>query len=368
MADDEDRTQQRRIRGGMIGGSDLVPELVRDLKKPVRLRGINDFSKHLRDYYILWERVHITPNYFRQNWRWNLKKYDIFCNLVTDGDRNPKTLKVAQRMAQQIGKPMINDPAHISRTARDELPAVIGDIPGVVMPRTIRLKNATLERLESRAKKEQLNWPLLTRKPGTHSGEFVGLFASPEEMAPHLAEDRQDYLLTEFVDFASPDGLYRKCRFFFVGDGILLRHLIVADSWNVHARDRQGLMLERAELRKEEENALGDQLDAFAPRTVDILREIRARIGLDYFGIDCNVMPNGDVLVFEANATMNYLPYNTEPEYLYIAEKLAGITTDAVQRLLEEKLGEPLTRRSLSESTDSASAASPTAASETQTA
>ncbi len=66
------------------------------------------------------------------------------------------------------------------------------------------------------------------------------------------------------------------------------------------------------------------------------------RVGLDYFGIDCHVAPTGDVLVFEANATMNYLPYNSEPEYLYIREMLADITRDAVGRLLEAKLGQPL--------------------------
>ena len=366
---DENGKQRRRIRGAMIGGSDLVPQLVHDLSVPLRLRGINDFSKHLRDFRILWERVHITPNYFQQDWRWDLEKYDIFCNLVSDGDRNPKTLTVVQRMAQAIDRPMINDPAQVPLTAREELPRAIGDIDGVIMPRTIRVNDATLESLKSRAAEVALNWPVLVRKPGTHGGYFVGLFASPDEIAPHLAESRRDYLLTQFVDFASPDGLYRKCRFFFIGDSIVLRHLIVADSWNVHGRDRQGLMMERPELRREEERALGDQLDAFPRRTADILSEIRARIDLDYFGIDCHVAPSGDVLVFEANATMNYKSkFEGAPEYRYIGQRLTDITRKAVKRLLEEKLGEPVAQRPSATIARSATDSYPSRASETETA
>ena len=34
------------------------------------------------------------------------------------------------------------------------------------------------------------------------------------------------------------------------------------------------------------------------------LREIRARIGLDYFGIDCGLDRDGQLVVFEVNASM----------------------------------------------------------------
>ncbi len=42
-------------------------------------------------------------------------------------------------------------------------------------------------------------------------------------------------------------------------------------------------------------------------------REIHSRVGLEYFGLDCNVRPNGDLLIFEANANMNIL-HNPYPE------------------------------------------------------
>lgn len=360
--------QKRRLKVAMIGGSDLVTQLERDFSVDVSLRGINDFARHLDPLPLQWDRIHITPNYFRQTWRWDFRTYHIACNLVTDGDRNPKTLKVAQRMAEKIDLPMINHPARIPRTSRDTLPGVIGDIPGVIIPRTIRLRNATPERLKSLTAQDSLSWPLLVREPGRHNGEFVGLFASPAELAPHLTGTSKDYFLTEFVDFASPDGLYRKYRFFFIGNSILLRHLIIGESWNLHGRDKLGLNLERADLLREDERTLGDQLDAFPQRTADILREIKARIGLDYFGIDCNVTPAGDVLVFEANATMNYFPYAEEPEFHYIRETLEGITKVAVKRLLEDTLGQSQTRRLSAERAPPTTAADPPHAGEPQNA
>ena len=42
----------------------------------------------------------------------------------------------------------------------------------------------------------------------------------------------------------------------------------------------------------------------FNPGHYQALREIRERIGLDYFGIDCSIDTSGDLLVFEVNASM----------------------------------------------------------------
>jgi glutathione synthase/RimK-type ligase-like ATP-grasp enzyme len=35
-----------------------------------------------------------------------------------------------------------------------------------------------------------------------------------------------------------------------------------------------------------------------------VLREIRERIGLEYFGVDCGLDRSGNLVVFEANASM----------------------------------------------------------------
>ena len=42
----------------------------------------------------------------------------------------------------------------------------------------------------------------------------------------------------------------------------------------------------------------------FEPRHFDALRAIRDAMGLDFFGVDCGLDRAGNLVVFEANATM----------------------------------------------------------------
>ena len=63
-------------------------------------------------------------------------------------------------------------------------------------------------------------------------------------------------------------------------------------------------MAKRDELRREEMAFLENPAKIFDATRMAALREIGARIGLDYFGIDCTLDPEGNLLVFEANTTM----------------------------------------------------------------
>lgn len=336
----DEEARDRRLQIGLIAGSDHVTELESDLTKSVPLSGINDLSK-LLDLFprsLYWERLHLTPNYFEQDWRWDLGRYQLICNMVTDADHNPKTLAVAERLCEGLRQPVINDPKRIRMTARDRLAELLSDIPGVIMPKTARLTDATPERVVAKADQCGLRWPLLVREPGLHGGRFIGRFPSADALAPYLEEGGQDLLLTEYANFASEDGLFRKCRFWCVGRRILLRHQVADEKWNLHGHNRLRLMAERPELREEEERALSLQLEAFPARTGTVLAAIRERVGLDYFGIDCHIRPNGEVLVFEANATMNYNSMHEGGEaYGYIARILDPLVTAAIAEMIKGK-------------------------------
>ena len=72
------------------------------------------------------------------------------------------------------------------------------------------------------------------------------------------------------------------------------------------------------------------------PRVMDALQEIQKTLGLDYGGIDFGLNQNGDVLLFEANATMAILPPGRERQWDYrrpAVEKVCG----AVWKMLMEK-------------------------------
>jgi glutathione synthase/RimK-type ligase-like ATP-grasp enzyme len=158
---------------------------------------------------------------------------------------------------------------------------------------------------------------------------------SAEEMDKILELDRgpRPFYVTEFCDFVSPDGRYRKYRIAVVGEQIFLRHVIVGDKWLLHAARRT------TNTEEEELQVLSSFDRDLAPRMRPVFREITRRLGLDYFGVDCAQHKSGEILLFEANACMNILD-NTKRSPNMWDEPIAHI-----KRALEARLAQPHTWR-----------------------
>ena len=63
-------------------------------------------------------------------------------------------------------------------------------------------------------------------------------------------------------------------------------------------------MIERPERRAEEAGWMADFDSRFAVRHAAAFEALYRRFGLDYFGIDCAELPNGQLLLFEADVAM----------------------------------------------------------------
>ena len=74
----------------------------------------------------------------------------------------------------------------------------------------------------------------------------------------------------------------------------------------------------------------------FTSAHFETLRTIRARIGLDYFGIDCGLDGDGNIVVFEVNASM--LVHNDNPDFPYKAPAVQAIK-QAFDKMLRERAG-----------------------------
>ena len=59
---------------------------------------------------------------------------------------------------------------------------------------------------------------------------------------------------------------------------------------------------------------------------MDTLQAVRARMPLDYFGMDFGLMPDGRAVLFEANATMNFFPFLPDPQFAYARSCLKPAT------------------------------------------
>ncbi|MGH9137841.1 MAG: hypothetical protein ACRD0G_12450 [Acidimicrobiales bacterium] len=211
-------------------------------------------------------------------------------------------LESAAAVIEQIRRPVVNPPAPVLRTGRDEVYRRLHEIPGLRCPKTVRLfpeHVSDIGELLTAGEGGAARPPFLVREAGTHGSTKLELVSTEADL-PRLdrfAFDGRAFYLIEFVDYRSADGLYRKYRAVVIGGRLFLRHLITSDSWKVHSRSRRGVMAQSTELRDEEVRAL----ESFDPGEHPRFGRIWAELELDYFGVDHGYDLDGNMVVFEVN-------------------------------------------------------------------
>ena len=263
------------------------------------------------------DRLEITRQFFRQGQRPALEQYEYVVNLITDPDQNPQVLANVARLLRGYRGKVINPPAAVLRTTRDKVAARLAGTPGLIVPKVVRFRAGRPAAVLVLIERAGLAYPLIVRRAGTHGGHILGLCQGADQVAACI-EPGAEHFATEFFDYRSPDGHYRKARIFFIGGHMILRHRVALESWNVHAGDGHKYMMSHPALLAEEDGMMAVSEGAFPPAVHDVLRDIRQRIGLDFFGVDFGLTEDGRLLLFEANATMNFLPFAPDPRFEYL--------------------------------------------------
>ncbi len=252
-------------------------------------------------------------------------------NFMADADMYQGALRQASAFVKQLAVPCLNHPDAIAATGRDAVARSLAGIDGVHMPVTVKVRVERLAQLQQAMADAGIHYPLLVRMAGDHNGVSTVLVkdASDWEALNPLPWGGRDVYLTQFVDFADADGRYRKMRLVVVGDKVFGRHCFISGQWLVHwkARLPDSDDEEAAFIR----NFDHDTLPGVAAPVAGIAR----RLGLDFFGIDASLRPDGRLLVFEANATMNILSVQGERPEIW-----AGAAA-RVEAALRELLAQP---------------------------
>jgi tetratricopeptide (TPR) repeat protein len=264
-------------------------------------------ANHDTDTLALFEDNSYDPQAFGQG-------IDIVVNLISDVDQAGAMLPLAAYLVERLGKPTINDPRKIQRTTRDMVAELLTGIEGCRIPKISRQQAGTELSVESlRAALPQAT-SILVRPVGTHGGDDFDKIDGADELASYLAKPAgTDRYFIEYADYRSADGFFRKYRFIFVDNQVLPYHLAICDDWKVHHVNTD--MANQNWMQDEEAAFLNDPTLVFNERHYRALREIQKRIGLEYFGIDCSVDINGELLVFEVNASM--LVHDDNAEFPY---------------------------------------------------
>jgi tetratricopeptide (TPR) repeat protein len=261
----------------------------------------------------------------------SLGEIDVVVNLISDADQAEAMLPAATRLAEKLGKPVVNAPGKIQRTTRDAVADLLPGIPACRVPRIARLKAGTDVSAGALAVLVPLAFPVLARPAGTHGGDAFEKTESLDELARFLAQrPNADHYVIEYVDYASSDGHFRKYRFMFVGEEILPYHLAIGNDWKVHHILTD--MADQPWMQQEEAAFLANPAAVFKAAHYQALRVVRERFGLDYFGIDCGLDPDGNLVLFEVNASMLVHDDNVEFPYKDPFVRLIKTAFDAMLR------------------------------------
>ena len=209
-----------------------------------------------------------------------------------------------------FGVPVVNHPTQAIQTTRDTSANLLENIPGVLVPKTLRFSSVGKTREELLQEIEnQYDYPLITRTLAAQ--ESVGMSKADSREALVAALDSslpEKFFVTEFVDRRGGNKFFRKIRAAIVRDEIVIVRVDFDTYWNVHGRKsakRVPFYLENAYLLDEEKRICNDPEAELGRSAMQSLRAIRDRIPLDVFGIDFDVDADGQVVFYEANATMN---------------------------------------------------------------
>jgi hypothetical protein len=113
---------------------------------------------------------------------------ELVVNLISDADQAKAELPRAVRLAERLGKPVVNHPGRVSHTTRDAVAALLPGIAGCRIPQIMRLDagvDASVAALEGLL---PFSCPVLARPAGTHGGDEFEKIEDLDTLSQFLAQ------------------------------------------------------------------------------------------------------------------------------------------------------------------------------------
>ncbi len=287
-------------------------------EKPVRRRLLalmapGDFTNNAQLEFILdgsdigLDVLYLVP---RQPLPPALPDHDVAFCAVNESDENLPILRRLSQLVPRWPRPVLNVPQKIARLSRDGVAALLRVAPAICAPEVVRIATADLRSVAAGtvALGDLLpgaSYPILVRPVGSHGGKNLAKIGDGPALGTYLLhfEGRvPEFFVAPFIDYRGHDGLYRKYRIVFFQGAPFLCHVALSKHWMIHYINAG--MAEDASKRAEEARAMETFDQDFARRHHDALATISQQLDLDYFVIDCSELPDGRLLLFEADTAM----------------------------------------------------------------
>jgi len=246
-------------------------------------------------------------------------EHDVAIVTVGESDRDRPVMREIERLIQSWPCPVLNRPDRVLQLSREGMYSLLRDVPGVVMPPTVRIGRVDFDKLgrgllPGKQFPDDETFPLIARPIGSHAGRGLVKLDATEAIEVYLAgQPDPEFFISPYVDYRSADGQFRKYRIIWIDGRPYPCHMAIADQWKVWYYNA-GMAASPAK-RAEEEQFLSAFDDGFARRQAPALAAMVERFGLEYVGIDCAELPDGRLLVFEGDVSL--VVHDMDPPDLY---------------------------------------------------
>jgi glutamate/tyrosine decarboxylase-like PLP-dependent enzyme/Tfp pilus assembly protein PilF len=299
----------------------IIPAIYRGEKQPITvLELVSTTGGNIRAEVFLSDRIFkrylVATEFYDPSIP--LPPHQLVFNAIGDVDVAAKALAGAEALLAHTTAPVMNLPSAVMATSRCDVTRRLSGVPGVITPKTLTLSRQLLNSPDAPTllAGHGLEFPLLLRTPGLHGGEHFLRAEDPAHLPSVLSDlPGDDLTVIQYLDASAADGKTRKYRVMMVNGQLYPLHVAVSHNWKIHYFSAD--MADFPEHRAEDAAFLADMSGILGPRVMGALKEIQNILGLDYGGIDFGLNRNGDVLLFEANATMAILPPGRERQWDY---------------------------------------------------
>ena len=294
----------------------------------LKLRGGNFSSRYFWDAseYTTISYLVLNNNLLQPN---RIPKFDVVINTIADPDVELQSLQTAAKFLELNPElSVINDPARVMDTTRDNNYRRLLGMDGIQMGKTIRVpaENSNKYDLTQLLEEHKFEFPVLIRETGTHTGRTFMKCDNLEEFVTAAEElaDTEVYLI-QFIENFFRQKYHRKMRFFSI-DGKLYPVVLHIDAtWNVHGSNRKTLMAEHDWMMAEEKSFMADPQAYLGEEVYLRMEKLADLVGLDFFGIDFNVTESGDILIFEMNPAMRHA-FDHADNFEYLRPHMERVT------------------------------------------
>ncbi len=321
LTDSRDEQNAKRYRDKAFGQNPLLHWPSTGEKSPVNLLmlvsamgGLVRFRHHLDSR--VFEVTELFVEYFDPSQP--LPPHQKVVNAIGNADVARSGLEIAVKLLEKTSAPVLNHPSRVLPTGREEVLKKLGTIPGVITPRTSLVSREKLMSPQVGGYLDELgfSFPFLLRSAGFQGGRHFIQVENEEALQNQLPTlPGEELLAIQFLDARSPDGKIRKYRVMMIDGKLYPLHAAISRDWKIHFFSAD--MADNPENREEDLRFLNRMPEVLGNPAMEALEKICSSLGLDYSGADFSLNAKGEILLFEANATMVVNPPETDPKWDY---------------------------------------------------